>query len=71
MINIKIVRLPIHDSKRTKLFVMGSNDCGELGFRNDVSEMKYPKHIESLADFHIVKISCGSLHVAALTQDGK
>ncbi|CAG8617397.1 6622_t:CDS:2, partial [Dentiscutata heterogama] len=32
-----------------------------------VEEMKYPRHIESLADFHIVKISCGSLRVAALT----
>ncbi|CAG8839718.1 26528_t:CDS:2, partial [Gigaspora margarita] len=71
MIDVEILELPIHDSKRTKLFVMGSNDCGELGFGNDVSEMKYPKHVESLADFHIVKISCGSLHVAALTQDGK
>ncbi|CAG8485771.1 39164_t:CDS:2 [Gigaspora margarita] len=71
MINVEIAELPIHDSKCTKLFVMGSNDCGELGFGNDVSEMKYPKHVESLADFYIVKISCGSLHVAALTQDGK
>ncbi|CAG8856453.1 14810_t:CDS:2, partial [Gigaspora margarita] len=28
-------------------------------------------HVESLADFNIVKISCGSLHVAALTRDRK
>ncbi|RIB03142.1 regulator of chromosome condensation 1/beta-lactamase-inhibitor protein II, partial [Gigaspora rosea] len=53
------------------LFTMGSNDCGELGFGKDVEEMKVPKHVKSIDDFHIVKISCGSLHVAALTRDGK
>ena len=65
------VNLPTHELNRTKLFTMGSNDCGELGFGKDVEEMKVPKHVESLADFYIVKISCGSLHVAALTRDGK
>ncbi|CAG8519650.1 11327_t:CDS:2, partial [Dentiscutata heterogama] len=69
-IDVEIPEVPTHDSKRTKLFVMSSNDCGELGLGNDVEEMKYPRHVESLADFHIVKISCGSLHVAALTRDG-
>ncbi|CAG8825270.1 46207_t:CDS:2 [Gigaspora margarita] len=31
----------------------------------------FPMGSNDCADFHIVKISCGSLHVAALTQDGK
>ncbi|CAG8801551.1 24188_t:CDS:2, partial [Dentiscutata erythropus] len=48
-----------------------TNVVGELGFGDEVEEMKYPKHVESLADFHIVKISCGSLHVAALIRDRK
>ncbi|CAG8846181.1 38481_t:CDS:2, partial [Gigaspora margarita] len=66
----EIVKLPTLDSKRIKLFTMGNNYCGELGFGYDVKEMKYPRHVESLADL-IVKINCGSQHVAALTRDGK
>ncbi|CAG8815344.1 18859_t:CDS:2, partial [Gigaspora margarita] len=54
---------PTHDSKHTKLFVMGSNDCGELGLGQNVEEVKYPKYVQSLVDFYIVKISYGSLHV--------
>ncbi|CAG8461681.1 2390_t:CDS:2, partial [Cetraspora pellucida] len=71
MIDVEIPKLPTHDSKRTKLFVIGSNDCGELGLGDSFKEVKYPRHAKSLVDFPIVKISCGSLHVAALTRDGK
>ncbi|CAG8827761.1 1682_t:CDS:2, partial [Gigaspora margarita] len=71
MIKVEIVKLPTPDSKRIKLSTMGNNDCGELGLGYDVKEMKYPRHVESLADFNIVKISCGSLHIAALTRDRK
>ncbi|CAG8517711.1 35326_t:CDS:2 [Gigaspora margarita] len=69
-IDVEIPKLPTY-LKRTKIMPMGSNDFGELGFGNDVEEMKYPRHIENLADFYIVKISCRSLHVVALTRDGK
>ncbi|CAG8570974.1 15778_t:CDS:2, partial [Cetraspora pellucida] len=71
MIDVEIPKLPTHDSKRTKLFVIGSNDCGELGLGESFEEVKYPRYVESLVDFPIVKISCGSLHVAALTRYGK
>ncbi|CAG8818803.1 17988_t:CDS:2 [Gigaspora margarita] len=71
MIEVEIVKLPTPDSKRIKLFTLGNNNCGELGLGYDVEEMKYPRHVESLADFNIIKISCGSLHMAALTRDGK
>ncbi|CAG8465970.1 25165_t:CDS:2 [Gigaspora margarita] len=54
-----------------KIVCYGSNDCGELGLGQNVEEVRYPIHVESLDDFHIEKISCGSLHVAALTRDGK
>ncbi|CAG8822752.1 15198_t:CDS:2 [Gigaspora margarita] len=47
-------KLPTLDSKRIKLFTMGNNDCGELGFGYDVEETKYPRQVESLADFNIV-----------------
>ncbi|CAG8652922.1 5608_t:CDS:2 [Dentiscutata erythropus] len=57
MIDVEIPELPTHGSKRTKLFVIGSNDCGELGLENDVEEMN-------------ILDTCGSLHVAALTRDG-
>ncbi|CAG8658709.1 4717_t:CDS:2 [Gigaspora margarita] len=70
MIKVEIVKLPTLDSKCIKLFAMGNNYCGELGFGYNVEEMKYPRHVEGLADF-IVKINCGSQHVAALTRDGK
>ncbi|CAG8840581.1 34242_t:CDS:2, partial [Gigaspora margarita] len=71
MIEVEIVKLSILNSKHIKLFTVGNNDCGELGFGYDVEEMKYPRHVESLADFNIVNISCGSLHVTALTQNRK
>ncbi|CAG8851000.1 12197_t:CDS:2, partial [Gigaspora margarita] len=71
MIKVEIVKLPTPDSKRIKLSTIGNNDCGKLGLGYDVEKMKYPRHVESLADFNIVKISCGSLHVAALTRDRK
>ncbi|CAG8794761.1 16035_t:CDS:2 [Gigaspora margarita] len=71
MIEVEIVKLSILNSNHIKLFTVGNNNCGELGFGYDIEEMKYPRHVESLADFNIVKISCGSLHVAALTRDRK
>ncbi|CAG8555732.1 15172_t:CDS:2 [Dentiscutata heterogama] len=57
MIDVEISKLPTHSSKRTKFFVIGSNNCGELGLENDVEEMN-------------ILDTCGSLHVAALTRDG-
>ncbi len=70
-INVEIPELPTHDSKHTKLFVIGSNKCGELSLGDSVEEVKYPRNVESSVDFHIVKISCRSLHIAALTWDRK
>ncbi|CAG8834700.1 32121_t:CDS:2, partial [Gigaspora margarita] len=68
---IKIPKLATQGSKHTKLFVISSNICGELGLGESVEEVKYPRNVQSLVDFHIVKISCGSLHIAALTRGGK
>ncbi|CAG8771215.1 5598_t:CDS:2 [Gigaspora margarita] len=36
---------------------MGNNNCGKLGFGYAVEKIKYPRHVKSLADFNIVKIS--------------
>ncbi|CAG8452926.1 5200_t:CDS:2 [Cetraspora pellucida] len=69
-LNLRIPKLPDYDSGSTKLYVMGSNDCGQLGLEN-VDEVKFPKHIENLDKFRIVYISVGSLYATTLTQNGK
>ncbi|RIB19981.1 hypothetical protein C2G38_2180442 [Gigaspora rosea] len=38
---------------------------------DDAEEIKYPTQVVVDDDLHIVKISCGSLHTAALTKDEK
>ncbi|CAG8775993.1 371_t:CDS:2, partial [Ambispora leptoticha] len=67
---IDIPKLPSYNSGSMKIFVMGSNNCGQLGLMN-VDEVNSPKHVENLDKFKIVYLSAGSLHTAALMQDGK
>ncbi|CAG8497999.1 8969_t:CDS:2 [Gigaspora rosea] len=68
---LSIPKLPtIESNKYTKLFVIGNNDCGELGLGENETDVKFPRQVNNLVD-HIVQFCCGSQHVAALNKDGK
>ncbi|KAI8063479.1 regulator of chromosome condensation 1/beta-lactamase-inhibitor protein II [Gongronella butleri] len=57
-------------SDAAKLFVMGSNDMGQLGLGADVGETNKPKVLKGLLDKDIVDIACGGIHALALASDG-
>eukprot|EP01084_Bolivina_argentea_P088248 159347_1 len=46
----------------------GDNDCGQLG-HGDASNINTPKLIESLKQYKIKHISCGSNHCIAISND--
>jgi len=53
-----------------EIFTFGSGEHGQLGHGNN-NDQYVPSQIESLATTKIVVSSCGSIHTAVLSDDGK
>lgn len=50
---------------------MGSNQYGQLGLGEKNLQMKStPSNVESLVDYFICAVSCGSDHTIALSENG-
>jgi alpha-tubulin suppressor-like RCC1 family protein len=57
-----------------QVFTFGSGDCGQLahGVEEDEDMMvKFPRIVRSLQNKNILRVACGGLHSAAITQDGE
>jgi alpha-tubulin suppressor-like RCC1 family protein len=55
-----------------KLYMFGSNLMGELGVgETDRRSINVPTHVKSLADSHVIQVSCGDNHTGVVTRDGK
>jgi len=55
-----------------KLYMFGSNLMGELGVgETDRRSINVPTHVKSLADSHVIQVSCGDSHTGAVTSDGQ
>jgi alpha-tubulin suppressor-like RCC1 family protein len=53
------------------VYTMGSNQDGKLGLgRTDIEESNVPCLVESLSGEHVVDVSAGSSHTAAVTSEG-
>ncbi|KAI8873104.1 RCC1/BLIP-II [Ramicandelaber brevisporus] len=52
------------------VLVVGSNECGQLGLGDEITERKYPFPLKCLFDQQIVDIAAGGIHNLALTANG-
>jgi alpha-tubulin suppressor-like RCC1 family protein len=57
-------------TKMGEVFTWGLNDWGQLG-HGDWNERTIPTKVAALAGLVVIKISCGSIHIAALTDKGE
>lgn len=63
-----------YGDKRGKVLTFGSGDCGQLahGVEKDKDMIvKYPREVMALRKFHIIKIACGGIHTAAVSDLGQ
>ena len=54
-----------------EVFTWGNNNYGQLGHDDDVRCRNAPTKVESLSGVTIVKIACGAMFTAAVTDRGK
>lgn len=76
MSNLRIVQVSGGEShcaalsQINKVYVWGNGSYGRLGLGFENQE-NYPTLVEDLGDKKITKISCGTFHTIALSEDGK
>ncbi|DBA03336.1 TPA: hypothetical protein N0F65_004613 [Lagenidium giganteum] len=59
---------------RGKVLTFGSGDCGQLAHgveEDDDMMVKFPRIVSMLQHKQVVRVACGGLHSAAVTQDGE
>lgn len=54
-----------------QLYMWGRGEHGRLGLGTDNKDKLQPVRVEPLAGEHIVHVSCGGSHSAALTKNGQ
>ncbi len=52
-----------------KVFIMGSNDYGQLGIGNNITQTS-PIYLKSLQGIPVQQIACGAYHSIVLTMSG-
>lgn len=53
-----------------KLFAIGDNTYGEIGFSRDVSSKQIPTQIPFFNDLNVIDVACGARHSLVLEETG-
>ncbi|KAJ3413162.1 Regulator of chromosome condensation [Chytridiales sp. JEL 0842] len=64
-------KLTFASAESGEVFVVGSGDCGQLGFGPDVTSKLKLGRLDYFSDKEIVDVAAGGLHNVALGEDGK
>ena len=70
LLGVAAPQLPAPPSGPTTIAVVGSGDCGQLGFGPDLLEAEKPKRCPFFEGKRIVSVACGGMHTAAVGVDG-